>query len=427
LLAIGVVPISYQNKVIACLNVASKKTTEIPPLIRTSLEGMAIHIGTFLVQKRQERLIRQHQQNLEMLFNSIQDLVFILDMDGTILDLNATAASRLGYQREDLIGQNILSIHPEENQQELLEIIAAILAGNRDHIPLPLLTRAGELIPVETHITRGQWSGRQVLFGLSRDISSRLQIERQQRLLLKNEGLERMAGAMAHHFNNMMAIVAGNLELAGDEVDPDSETHGLLTQAMSGCKRAAELGHTLLIYTGQFADVLTPLNLSVFCHELLASGKIKVADHIILSVDLATPGPVVVANQPHLEQTLISLLTNALETIDKTPGQIALRVTSVDREAIRPPHLFPTGWTPTAARYGCLEITDSGAGIDEEQMINIFDPFYSDKFLGRGLGLPLALSIVKKFHGAIAVSSQINLGTTFQVLLPEYDSAEPQV
>jgi len=427
LLAIGVVPISFQGKVIACLNVASKKTSEIPPLIRASLEGMAIHIGTFLVQKKQERLILQHQQNLEMLFNSIQDLVFILDMDGTILDLNATAASRLAYQREDLIGQNIQAIHPEAHRQELLEIVAAILAETCDHSPLPLLTRAGELIPVETHITRGQWSGRQVLFALSRDISSRLQIERQQRLLLKNEGLERMAGAMAHHFNNMMAIIAGNLELAGDEIDPDSAIHGLLMQAMAGCKRAAELGHTLLIYTGQFADVLTPLDLSVFCHELLASGKIKVTEPVSLSVDLATPGPVVVANQPHLEQTLISLLTNALETIDKMPGQIALRVTNVDREAIRTPHLFPTGWTPTAASYACLEITDSGAGIDEEQMINIFDPFYSDKFLGRGLGLPLALSIVKKFHGAITVSSRIHHGTTFQVLLPEHDRSEPQV
>ncbi|MBV5316530.1 MAG: PAS domain S-box protein [Desulfobulbaceae bacterium] len=427
LLALGMVPISFQGKVIACLNVASRKFEEIPRFNRAALEGMAIHIGTFLVHKNQEQLIRQHQQNLETLFNSMQDLVFILDLNGTILDLNATAASRLGYRREALLGKNVLAVHPEEYKQEVLEIFAAILAEKSDHCPLPLLTQTGEMIPVETHITRGQWSGRQVLFGLSRDISSRLQIERQQRLLLKNEGLERMAAAMAHHFNNLMAIVAGNLELAEDDVEADSETHKRLTQAMSGCKRAAELGHALLIYTGQFADVLTPLNLSDCCQELLASGRIELAEHITLTVDLASPGPVVIANKPHLEQVLTSLLTNALETIDKAPGHIALRVTSVDRAAIRNPHIFPTGWTPTAPRYGCLEITDSGAGIDEAQMINIFDLFYSDKFLGRGLGLPLALSIVKKFNGAITVTSQVNQGTAFQVLLPEHVVAEQPV
>ena len=421
LLAMGIVPISFHGRVIACLQVGSHQMAMIPLFNRAALEAMATHIGSFLVHKEQEQQIHQHQQNLEILFNTIQDFVFILDVNGTIIHLNAAAASRLAYQREALIGQNIQVLHPQEHRQSDMESITAVLAGKRDHCPVPLRSKNGELIPVETHVTSGQWSGRRVIFCLSRDISSRRQLERQQQLLLKNEGLERMAGAMAHHFNNLMTIVAGNLELAHENIAPDTETHRLLTHARTGCKRAAELGRTLLIYTGQFAEVLAPLDLSAFCRQLLGSGTIKPAIHRVLTVDLAEPGPVVMADPSHLTQALVSLLTNAMETIDKEPGQITLRVRSQARESLRPPHTFPTGWKPAARRYGCLEITDNGAGIDEAQMINIFDPFYSDKFLGRGLGLPLALSIVKKLHGAITVASQVHQGTTFQVLLPEQD------
>ena len=416
---IGIVPIALQGRVVACLMVASRRNEEISKPQRLCLERLAAHIGTFLVQKEQETLIRQHQHNLEALFDTIQDFVFIFDVNGTIVYLNSEVSSCLGYQQEELIGKHIQAVHPDDFKEEILAIVADMLARKRDHCLVPLVTREGKLIPVETHITQGQWSGRQVFFGVSRDISNRLQLERQQQLLVKNEGLERMAGAMAHHFNNLMTIVAGNLELAKDGVVPHSTTYALLDNAQGGCKRASELGQALLIYTGQFAEAITPINISDFCEELLDSGRIMPPERIELSRELASPGPVVAANPVHLEQTLTALMTNAAETIGKEAGQIVFRVKSVDRKNIRNRHIFPAEWTPSQDRYCCLEITDSGTGIDERQIGKIFDPFYSDKFVGRGLGLPLALSMVKKFRGAITVTSLPKRGSTFQVLLPE--------
>jgi len=119
---------------------------------------------------------------------------------------------------------------------------------------------------------------------------------------------------------------------------------------------------------------------------------------------------VVAANPSYLEQTLAVLMTNAAETIGKASGWIVFRVKSVDPKNICDAHIFPAEWAPSQDRYGCLEINDSGTGIDERQIANIFDPFYSDKFVGRGLGLPLALSIVKKLNGAIIVTSQRERG-----------------
>jgi len=424
--AVGVVPIACKGRGVACLMVASRRNEEISKFHRLGLESLAAHIGTFLVQKEQETLIRQHQKNLEALFNTIQDFVFIFDVNGDIVYLNTAVSSCLGYQQTELIGKNVLTVHPEDYKEEILAVVAGMLAGKRDHNLVPLVTKEGKLIPVETHVTEGIWSGRQVFFGVSRDISSRLQVERQQQLLVKNQGLERMAGAMAHHFNNLMTIVAGNLELALDDVAPSSATSALLGNALGGCKRASELGHALLIYTGQFAEAIAPINLSNFCKKLLDSGRIMPPDHIELSIDFASPGPVVAANPSYLEQTLAVLMTNAAETIGTASGRIVFRVMSVDSKSICDAHIFPAEWSPSQDRYGCLEINDSGAGIDERQIANIFDPFYSDKFVGRGLGLPLALSIVKKLHGAIIVTSQRERGSTFQVLLPEQNQHDRQ-
>jgi PAS domain S-box-containing protein len=416
---LAVVPIATQDRVIACLNVASRQTDHISPYSRIALERIVAHLGIFLAQKEQETLTRQHEQNLNALFNTIKDLVFILDLNGRIVHLNAAVVHRLGYRPEELIGRSVLAVHPADRQEEAGAIVAAFLAGKCSVCPLPLASKTGETIPVETHLTLGEWSGQQVIFGLSRDIGYRLQLERQERLLLKNEGLERMAGAMAHHFNNLLTIVAGNLELARDDATPPSEVSGLLTNALEGSKRAIAIGQALLIYTGQFAEAAGPLNLAQWCGACLTAKPASLPTHITLETDFPLPGPLVTANADQLEQALTALITNAAETIGKECGRITVRVAVIAADAIASPHIFPAGWTPGHKRYGSLEVSDTGGGIDEKQMANIFDPFYSEKFVGRGLGLPLALSIVKKLDGAIAVTSRPRQGSTFQVLLPE--------
>jgi len=417
--AMAVVPIASQDRVIACLNVASRQTDQIAPYSRIALEQIVARLGSFLAQKEQESLIRQHEQNLDALFNTIEDLVFILDTNGAVVHLNAAAARRLGYRPEELIGRNILMVHPADKQEEVAAVVAAVLAGERNACPLPLVGKTGEKIPVETYLTLGEWSGQQVIFGLSRDVGYRLQLERQERLLLKNAGLERMAGAMAHHFNNLLTIVVGNLELAQEEGVAQSKISSLLANALAGSKRAIGLGQALLIYTGQFAEASSPLHLAELCRDFLTAATHDLPNHIALEIDCPLPGPLVSANAHQLEQVLTALITNAVEIIGPESGRIVVRVASIAGEAIAAPHLFPAGWTPDRRRYGSLEVSDTGCGIDEKQMVNIFDPFYSEKFVGRGLGLPLALSLVKKLDGAIAVLSRPCQGSTFQVLLPE--------
>ena len=420
--AMAIIPISFEGKVIACLNVASHEAEGINAFSRAALQRIVAHLGTFLKQKQQAAQVLQSQRNLESLFNSIRDMVFILDLEGRILYLNATAVSRLGYHPTDLLGQPVLTVHPPRVHAEVEEIISAVLLGKHTLCPLPLIHKDGGEIPVETHLTLGQWSGNKVIFGLSRDIGQRLKLEHQQRLLLKNEGLERMAGAIAHHFNNLMAIVAGNVELAMEETAFESEAFHFLNNALDGSKRAIDLGKSLLIYTGHFSEETVQLDLNDQCQKYLREMEASLLEGLVLIENYPENGPKVKANPQQFGRVLEALIINAVEVIDQQEGKISVRVTSVSVDQIDIADLFPAGWKPDRERYASLEVQDNGVGIDEEQMASIFDPFYSDKFIGRGLGLPLALSIVKKLGGAISVQSQPNQGSVFQVLLPEIHS-----
>jgi len=417
--AIAIIPITFEGKAIAALHVASHELEEISSYSRAALERIMAHLGTFLVQKQQAAHILRSQRNLESLFNTIRDMVFILDMQGRIRYLNAAAIHRLGFHPSELIGKPIIGLHPQEYQQEAEELCAAIIAGTKNFCPFPLLTKAGEEIPVETHLTQGQWSGKKVVFGLSRDIGNRLQLEQQQRQLMKNEGMERMAGAIAHHFNNLIAIVVGNVELALEQSDITSEAFTFLSRALDGSRRATDLGKSLLIYTGHFAEQNEQINLSDICRNQLAEIRSNLPENILLSEDYPSQGPMVMADPQQLNRVLVALVTNAVEGIGQQVGQLNLRISSIPGSEITRTHLNPVGWEPEQITYACLEVVDNGGGIDVIQLESIFDPFYSDKFIGRGLGLPLALSIVKKLGGAISVQTSPNQGSVFQVLLPE--------
>lgn len=417
--AMAIVPIAFQGRVIACLNVASHHHDQIDPFSRVALERIVAHLGIFLVHKQQAAAILQSQRNFETLFNTIGDFVLILDMAGRIVHVNATVLNRLGYQAAELIGQPVRMLHPPGRHRDVEGILVDFFAGKTDLCPLSLLSRQHEEIPVETHLVRGEWNGTPVIFGMSRDIGERLQIEQQQRMLLKNEGMERMAGAIAHHFNNLMAIVAGNVELAREETAIDSEACLFLNNAVEGSNRAIALGRALLMYTGHFAEATAPMDLGELCRTSLLDLYPSLPPPLTLEQTIAAAGPLVEANRQQLQQVLGALVTNAVETMGDRSGTLTIRVASRAIADLPGGHLFPTGWTPDHERYGCLEVGDSGSGIDDQQMASIFDPFYSDKFIGRGLGLSIALSIVKKLGGAICVSSRPNTGSTFHVLLPE--------
>jgi signal transduction histidine kinase len=141
-------------------------------------------------------------------------------------------------------------------------------------------------------------------------------------------------------------------------------------------------------------------------------------DGVLLEAELPSPGPSVVANWVQIQQALTNLVSNAWEACGKALGIVRLIVKTIDTEDIPVTCRFPIDWRPQDDAYACLEVSDTGCGIAPGDIEKLFDPFFSSKFTGRGMGLAVVLGIVRAHDGAVSLASEPGKGSTFRVFLP---------
>ncbi|MFZ5476743.1 MAG: sensor histidine kinase [Myxococcota bacterium] len=231
----------------------------------------------------------------------------------------------------------------------------------------------------------------------------------------KLESLGVLAGGVAHDFNNLLTVVLGNVNLA--QVHPLAAHPGVaepLANAETAVLRAADLTHQMLAFAGKGQLAVDTVDLNRLLAELGEIARSSVPRRIDLRLALADPAPRVVADPSQVRQVVLNLLLNAAEAIGDARGEIVVRA---EVRATLP----PSTWTPTASAAGgwaCIEVADTGCGMDEATQARVFDPFFTTKFTGRGLGLAAVLGIVKGHGGAVAMTSAPGRGTTFTVAFP---------
>ncbi len=421
--AIAVVPILFQGRVVGCLNVASHTEDRVPEHARVALERIARYAGSFIAHEMQEEKIRQGWKDLDAFFNTIEDLVFILDTDGIIIGHNKVAADRLGYPANELTGRHVLEVHPEDRGREAQAVIEAMIAGETATCSIPVKTRDGRFIPVETNVVVGRWKGRDVIFGISRDMTerdrleaSRLSLEQRRQQVEKAESLSRMAGAVAHHFNNILAVVMGNLELALNKL-PDDDIAKLIGDAEKAVHRATQISGYMLSFIGMTRGKPQTMDFSKTIREHLPAIQTELPA-IIVESDLPESGPAIDADPEKIRQILAILVANAWESMKGASGAVRISVDAWKASEIRKSRCFPVQWNASADAYACLTVADTGCGMDKETIGRIFDPFYTDKFIGRGIGLPVTLGIVKSSGGCVMVESKPGAGSVFRVFWP---------
>jgi CheY-like chemotaxis protein len=190
-------------------------------------------------------------------------------------------------------------------------------------------------------------------------------------------------------------------------------------------EKAAEVSRLLLVYLGQHSGTGEPIFLAECCRRSLPLLQQALPSGVTLETACPTPGPVIHANADAIQQVLTHLLTNAWEALGATGGRLRLSLTTLPAAAMPTAHRFPIGWQPQGAEYACLEVMDTGCGIAEADLEKLFDPFFSTKFIGRGLGLPVVLGIVQAQGGALTVESQPGQGSVFRVYWPVSTEAVP--
>ena len=176
LCALAVLPISYQGKVIGSFSLASHTLAEVPESSRAVLDTIAAQVGTIIARLQVEKIMRQSQVDLQTMFDSSDDFLVVIDLDGQILQVNQVVNRRLGYQDGELLGQSAFCVIPARFHDAAGKSFSAIMAGETDSV-LPLISKQGVEIPVETRISVCQWEEHPALFGVSRDITQHKQLE----------------------------------------------------------------------------------------------------------------------------------------------------------------------------------------------------------------------------------------------------------
>jgi len=234
----------------------------------------------------------------------------------------------------------------------------------------------------------------------------------------KSESLSRMAGAVAHHFNNQLQAVMGNIELVVSDLPPGSDTARGLFAAMGAARKAAEMSGLMLTYLGQQRAAVETVDLCDVAEEALRRLKDGQPPHIVVESVLPAPGPAIRANSMEIQGIISKLMINAWEAIGPKKGVVRVAIQTVTADQISSGTRAPVGWEPSDPEYARLEVSDTGVGIKSDVIEQIFDPFYSTKFLGRGLGLSIVLGTVRSLHGVITVASNPGRGTVFRIYLP---------
>jgi len=346
---------------------------------------------------------------------------------GLITEANLTVSTLLGVVRGSLVSRPVTRLIASEDEDICyLHLKRLFATGAPQVFELRLVHQDGTQFWARFEARAAQDAdGARVCRAALSDITQRkreeeerLQFEQRLRQAQKEESLGRMAGSIAHHFNTLLGAVMGNLELAMSAVPLGQESLRPLTRAMQAARKAAELTGLMRTYLGHSEGEHATLDLSEICRQSLPMLRAAMPEDLVLQTNLRSPGPSVDANLVQMHQVLLNLITNACEAVGHGPGSIDLTVLTASAEEIPEVHRFPIGWLPQDRTYACVEVADGGGGIAHEDIEKIFDPFFTSKFAGRGLGLPVVLGIVRAHRGVIAVESEPGRRSVFRVYLP---------
>ena len=369
----------------------------------------------------QASALRESEARLRTVVADAPIILFALDRAGTVILSEGKGLARVGLAPGELVGRPLVTYTPR-----LGPLLGRALAGEAVTWTggAPEATFECRLTP-ERDAT-GAVTG---VIGLAIDLTERTQAEEArlalERKLLETQKLESLgvlAGGIAHDFNNLLVSVLGNASLALGELPPDAPVRPRLERIETAARRGAELTRQMLAYAGRGG--LSPERVQV--NELLAEMQdllaVSMSKTVTMHYQPAPDLPAVEADPTQIRQVLMNLLVNASEAVGEADGTVTLRtaVVDLDAAALQAVRASP-GATP--GPHVLVEVTDTGCGMDAATADKIFDPFFSTKFTGRGLGLATVIGIVRRHRGALAVTTAPGRGTTFRVFLPCAPSA----
>ncbi len=354
------------------------------------------------------------------IIDQAHDAVVSTTLDGHVTSWNKGAQTIYGYAAQEVVGRPLSFLEPPtKTESSLGEAIRAVLQKGTHEIEAQTIRKDGTEVLVHSSLTLLRDEEQQPL-GIvhhSIDITERRRLEAKIQQAQKLESLGVLAGGIAHDFNNLLMGVLGHADLAILEMAPEAPGRHNIEHIRTAALRAGDLCKQLLAYSGKGRFVILSIDLAKLVEEMTHLLEVSVSRRAVLKYEFAPHVPAIEGDPTQIRQVVMNLITNASEAIVGAAGLIVVRVKAVDVDEQYLDRTYLHESLPTG-HYVCLEVTDNGCGMDAETRKRIFDPFFSTKFTGRGLGLAAVLGIVRGHRGALQVYSEQHRGTTFRILLP---------
>ncbi|MCC7181181.1 MAG: PAS domain S-box protein [Acidobacteria bacterium] len=377
--------------------------------------GLAIRRAQLTAELNRER---EERFRLGSLVEGSDDAIVTATLHGTILSWNPGAERLYGYAAHEIVGQDVSVLVPAERDPDRQRLLERVCAGER----IPAFDaghRRKDGSPVTVSLSLSPVRGREgeivALAGIAHDVTETRRLESHLRQSAKMEAVGRLAGGVAHDFNNMLTVIDGYSELALLKLPGDSPVRSLVEEIHKAGERAAELTRQLMAFSRKSMAEPQVLDLSEVVEATVTTLTRIIGEDVRIETRLAPDLRNVMADRSQLDQVLFNLIINARDAMP-LGGTITIETANVEFDSAHGvgPREVPPG------QYVLLAVTDTGVGMDAATRARIFEPFFTTKGSGRGTGLGLAMvqNFVVQSGGHLAVYSEPGHGSAFKLYLP---------